>query len=272
MSNDLIPTEAHINAISFMAKQANSSKFYASLGGEAGIFCIMLLARELDVPLMQSISGGIWNIQGKVEMSARMMNMKIRQSGHKMKIESDSQKCTITGIRKDTGEELTVSFTMEDAARAGLNTRDVWKKNPDDMLFARCLSKMARRLFPDVIGNCYVEGEISQSLKEDFPVGKKSFKNDLPSIREEKIETTIECSTIELEDIRHNIEKILEPLEEKHETISSQEAKELLELMIEDPSRLEKMLGHYDIESLNLLPKKHFEAALRIASMKKKTA
>ena len=84
MGNELIPTENQLNAIGFMAKQASASKFYASLGGEAGIVSIMLLARELDVPPMQALSGGIWNIQGKVEMSARMMNMKIRQSGHKM--------------------------------------------------------------------------------------------------------------------------------------------------------------------------------------------
>jgi hypothetical protein len=29
------------------------------------------------------------------------------------------------------------------------------------MLFARSISRLARQLFPDVIGNCYVEGEVS---------------------------------------------------------------------------------------------------------------
>ena len=37
-----------------------------------------------------------------------------------------------------------------------------WEKYASDMLFARCISRLARRLFADVISTAYVEGEIDR--------------------------------------------------------------------------------------------------------------
>lgn len=160
----LFPKNEEMQTLQVMAKAACNSKFYNNLGGEAGILSIMLLARELNIPPMQALSGGIWNIQGKVEMSARMMNMKIRQAGHELKVTMSDTACEVYGKRKDTGEEFTGVFTLKDAERAGCLNKTVWKQYPREMLFARALSLCARILFPDVIGNCYVEGEIE--LKE----------------------------------------------------------------------------------------------------------
>lgn len=160
MDNFLIPKNEELNALQLMSKAALNSKFYNNLGGEAGILSIMLLARELNIPPMQALSGGIWNIQGKVEMSARMMNMKIRQAGHKLKVTMADTSCEVVGERKDTGETFTATFTLKDAERAGCLNKTVWKQYPREMFFARALSLCARVLFPDVIGNCYVEGEI----------------------------------------------------------------------------------------------------------------
>jgi hypothetical protein len=59
---------------------------------------------------------------------------------------------TVYGKRSDTGEELEVSWTMEDAARAKLGGKDVWKQYPRAMLLARATSELARALFADVLG------------------------------------------------------------------------------------------------------------------------
>lgn len=42
----------------------------------------------------------------------------------------------------------------------------VWAKYPEDMIYARALSRLARRLFADVIGTAYVEGEIREEKLE----------------------------------------------------------------------------------------------------------
>lgn len=244
MSMELVPSQQNLQSLEFMAKNAHQSKFYQTLGGEAGIMSIMLLARELNVSPMMALSGGIWNIQGKVEMSARLMNMKIREAGHKMDIECSNTSCKIKGTRKDTGETNTVIFTIEDAQRAGLSTRDVWKKNPDDMLFARCLSKLARRLFPDVIGNCYVENEIRESL-DDTKSNKKLEENTGKHIQKAPI-------IVEFEEI-----KCERPTEIKY--INDEQQQQLSELFEKCPSFSEKSLKIY--KSIDKIPDFKFEAA-----------
>lgn len=169
-----VPTENEINSYMMIAKVAASNPHWRKLGGSgseesviATILSVMLLARELGFSPMQSISGGINNIQGKFEISARLMNQSIRARGHKMKIVTlTDEVCKIWGQRRDTLEEMEVFYHIEEAKRSGL-VRDggPWKKVPQDMLFARALSRLARRLYPDCIGGCYIEGELQETMQ-----------------------------------------------------------------------------------------------------------
>jgi transposase-like protein len=157
-----IPSEHEMNVYHVMSKQAVESKMYRGIGDQAGVMMIMLAARELGIPPMQALNGGLNIIQGKVEISARMMNALIRKSGHHMSVkESTDTSCTIHGRRNDNSDTLTVSYTLAEAQKAGLvKPGGGWVKNPKDMCFARALSRLARQLFSDVIGIGYVEGEI----------------------------------------------------------------------------------------------------------------
>jgi hypothetical protein len=102
-----------------------------------------------------------------------MMNGMIRKAGHKLEITSTKAACSIRGTRNDTGETYVASFSVDDAKNAGLfKAGGGWDKYPEDMCFARALSRLARRLFPDVIGTAYVEGEIEDG--EDTDKQKKS--------------------------------------------------------------------------------------------------
>ena len=158
---DLIPTEQEIKALQAIAISAHKSSFFKIANSE-GMFCIALMARELGISPMVALTGGIRYILGKVELSPQLMNSLVRQRGHTMEIlESTTEKCVIKGIRKDSKETYVCEFSIEDAKKAGLIKKDSgWEKYPSDMLFARCLSRLARRLFPDVIGPSYVQGEI----------------------------------------------------------------------------------------------------------------
>lgn len=166
--NDLIPTNEEVKAIEIMAKQAVESKYVEKLGGYAGVFSIAMYARELKIPIMSALFGGMANIMGKITIAPQLMNAMIRKAGHKLKIDSNDQRCIIEGIRKDTGEICTVSFSVEDARKAGLvKPSGGWEKYPSDMCFARALSRLARRLFPDVIGMAYVEGELDEEKDKE---------------------------------------------------------------------------------------------------------
>lgn len=164
----IVPSEHEMMVYHTMAEQAVSSKMYKGIGDKAGVMMIMLSARELGIPPMQALNGGINIIQGKVEISARMMNALIRKAGHQIITkECTDTSCTLLGVRWDTGETHTTSFTMADAQKAGLiKSGGGWTKFPKDMCFARALSRLARQLFSDVIGIGYVEGEIGQSVDQ----------------------------------------------------------------------------------------------------------
>jgi hypothetical protein len=187
-NNSIIPTEDELKSYQFIAKVASSNQSWKKLGGGgseeqvvATILSVMLLARELGVSPMQAISGGINNILGKFEISARIMNQLIRKHGHKIQVTMlTNEVCKILGKRRDTGEEMEASYHIEEAARAGLiKEGGGWRKNPQDMLFARTISRLARRLFPDCIGGCYVEGELQETVLKQSVQGF-----DVPSVDE----------------------------------------------------------------------------------------
>jgi hypothetical protein len=160
-----VPSQHEMAVYQVMSKQAAESKMYKNIGDENGLMMVMLAARELGIGPVQALNGGLNIINGKVEISARLMNAMIRRSGHRLKIKETSDKaCIIEGIRSDTGESLTASYTLEEAKIAGLvKPGGGWTKNPKDMCFARALSRLARQLFADVIGIGYIEGEISNN-------------------------------------------------------------------------------------------------------------
>lgn len=173
-----VPNEHEMMVYHTMAEQAVSSKMYRGIGEKAGVMMIMLSARELGIPPMQALNGGINIINGKAEISARMMSALIRKNGHEIKIKEISDtSCTLVGIRADTKQSEEASFTVSDAQKAGLiKPGGGWVKCPKDMCFARALSRLARQLFSDVIGIGYVEGEIRASEAD------LSVPDDIPSI------------------------------------------------------------------------------------------
>ena len=190
IQNNLMPSQQEFQMLQVIAKNAQDSGLYSGVGQQAKIFMVLLAARELGVPPMLALNGGIWNINGKIEISSRLMNGLIRRAGHSIKIVlSNDTHCTLLGTRND-GDSFECSFNMDDAIKAGLAGGNVWKKYPADMLYNRCMSRLARRLFSDVIGNSYVEGEIREAKEveklehvecEEITQKNESTLSQLPS-------------------------------------------------------------------------------------------
>jgi hypothetical protein len=103
MSNDLVKVEslgimpnAHeMQVLQVIAEQSAKSGFYRNIGDLPQIMSILLSARELGVMPMQALNGGLWNIKGKIEISARLMSTLIRKHGHNIRtIKCDKTECT----------------------------------------------------------------------------------------------------------------------------------------------------------------------------------
>lgn len=148
-----------------LMKTAHYSKI-----GRDGIFAIVQKAASLGIKPIEALNGGMYYVQGKVELSAIMMAKLIRQQKHSITMDKNSTStcCILHGKRADNGDTWRASFSIDDAKRAGIyKENSPWTKYPDVMCYNRALSKIARQLFPDVIGNCYVEGEISEAVQTE---------------------------------------------------------------------------------------------------------
>ena len=77
-------------------------------------------------------------------------------------IETTTERCTIETLRAGESEPERETFTQDDAARAGLSRKDVWRAYPRDMLRHRAAAGLARRVYPDVVLGCYAPGELDE--------------------------------------------------------------------------------------------------------------
>jgi hypothetical protein len=147
-----------------LARAAVASKLYAVGSPEAALM-ILLTGRDLGLTASQSFRA-IYVVSGKPVVSSDAMVAAIRRSGLCASwrvVESTVERCTIETLRAGEQEPERESFAMEDAKRAGLDRRDVWRAYPRDMLRHRAAAGLARRVYPDVVLGCYAPGELEET-------------------------------------------------------------------------------------------------------------
>ncbi len=144
-----------------LAKAACASRLYNIATPEAALM-ILLTGRDLGLSSSQSMRA-IHIVSGKPVISADALVAAVRRSGlceSWRTIESTTERCTIETRRKGEEHPERETFTIEDAKRARLDAKDVWKSYPRDMLRHRCAAGLVRRVYPDVALGCYTPGEI----------------------------------------------------------------------------------------------------------------
>jgi len=103
-------------------------------------------------------------IKGKPVLSADLMSavaMRHPACEYLIVRKMTAELCEIATKRRGWPEEVVMSWTSEDAKRAGLSG-DNWRKYPQAMLKARCLGQIVRAAYPDALMGCYVEGELDE--------------------------------------------------------------------------------------------------------------
>lgn len=74
-------------------------------------------------------------------------------------VESTAEKATFETMAISDPEPTRLTFSMDDAKRAGLAGRGPWQKYPQAMLRARCAMALARAHYPDAVMGALEEGE-----------------------------------------------------------------------------------------------------------------
>lgn len=130
----------------------------------------VIAGRELGIGPMAAMRG-IHLIKGSVRLSAELVATLIKRSGrYDFRAEVGDDHATVTVF--DRGEALApVTFTLEDAKRAGLVAGDGnWRRYPGDMCFTKAVIRAARRHCPEVIGGAvYMDDGDHDTPRGDTP-------------------------------------------------------------------------------------------------------
>lgn len=132
-------------------------------GKPADVYLTVMTGFELGLSPMQAIRS-IHVIEGKPTMSADLMGalcMGRRDVCDYLRpVELSATVATYETRRVGWPDAMRLSFTMEDAVRAGLTGKDNWKRYPAAMLKSRALSAIVRAAYPDLMLGIYDPEEL----------------------------------------------------------------------------------------------------------------
>ena len=212
-----MPSVEEFSQISSLCQTLATAPHYSKLGG-GGVLAIWLTAREMGLPPMLCLNGGMYTFSGAVSLSSHLINMLIEYAGHRVDVIELSDKiCTLEFIRGDRkeseGKRYRHSFSIEDARVAGLLGKDNWRKFPKPMLYSRCLSGGGKIHMPSVLMGVYAHGEvgsmeINESELAEFEVSdckpQETNKEQTPPVKPPIPPTGILTDQIRLDFIKKN--------------------------------------------------------------------
>lgn len=151
------------------ATALQKSGYFKDVQTQAQAIVKVMAGAELGLPPFASMSG-IHIIQGKPVLGANVLATLVKNDpryNYRVKVASDTE-CSLEWF--EDGKPIGASgFTIKEAQAAGLTGKDNWKHYPSDMLFARAISRGARRFAPGVFGGSpvYTPDELGADVDPD---------------------------------------------------------------------------------------------------------
>jgi len=126
-------------------------------------------------------------IQGRPTLKAETMMARFQQQGGKVDWKTLTDEEVTATFSHPSGGSATITWTFDQAKRAGLTGKDNWKNYPRAMLRARVVSEGIRTVFPGVVLGVYTPEEV-----QDIPTQPKSRDmgtvDVVEAVEEEKVE------------------------------------------------------------------------------------
>ena len=147
--NDTDSWTAVLTEVAQLASQIANTPFVPDglRGSAPAVAAAILSGRELGLGPMTSLAN-IHVIKGKPALSAALMRALILAQGHQIEtVDISDTRARVRGRRRGEAEWETAEFNADQAKRAGI----VLGGYPQDKLYARATSRLARRKFADVI-------------------------------------------------------------------------------------------------------------------------
>lgn len=143
-----------------IAEDTVKSRFFKEVQNSHQAIALILAGQELGIGPIQAMSK-LYIVSGKVSCEAEVMADLIKRNpkyNYRIK-ELNNERCELVFFEdgKPVGNSV---FTIQDAGKANLLGKDVWKKYTRNMLFARAISNGARWYCPDCIHGAYTYEEM----------------------------------------------------------------------------------------------------------------
>ena len=168
MTNALAVYE-QMNALQTAAQALYTSGYFGDVKTQAQAMVKVMAGAEIGLPPFASMSG-IHIVNGKPTLGANLIATLVKNDpryDYRVKV-ADNDRCILTWYENGAavGES---SFTMTEANAAGLTGKQTWKAYASDMLFARALTRGARRYAPGIFGGApvYTPEEVGADMDDD---------------------------------------------------------------------------------------------------------
>jgi hypothetical protein len=132
-----------------------------------------------------------WDIiQGRPALKASAVLGRFQQMGGKIQWLKRSDTICSAKFSHAQGGEVEIEWTIERAQKAGLTSKDNWRKFPTQMLSARVSAEGVRCCFPACLNGFYIEDEVEEmtpnrvaldpqkEVKQEPKVIEQNFCND----------------------------------------------------------------------------------------------
>ncbi len=163
----------HRDPILDLAERAKSAQTVAALAVKSGLYkgspeslaILILLGVELGLTPLQALRM-IYVVEGRPTMSAdglvALCKSRPAVCAYFRLVETSAERATYETLRHGEPSPSSLTYTIEDAQRAGLAGKGPWRAHPAAMLRARCAAALARAVYPDLVAGIYEPGEVQE--------------------------------------------------------------------------------------------------------------
>lgn len=122
-------------------------------GKPAAVAGAILFGRELGLPPMTTLKN-TYVVHGTPDLSAEAQRALVLAAGHEIEFEDvTATRCKMRGRRVGSEVWTQAQYTLDEAKQAGdFSKNQNYKTRPQEMLIARCTSRLCSMIFPDVTG------------------------------------------------------------------------------------------------------------------------
>lgn len=222
-SRSMIPfSPQNLNEALTISKQlATSDLCPKSFGGKPeNVLAAIMMGHELGFGVMQSLSN-IAVVNGRASVWGEAVSALILNSGICEylldSVAGEGKTLAVTIKTKRSGmPEYVYTYSWADAEKAGLTGKDTYQKYPKDMLYWKCLGRVSKRNYADVLKGIAIRENMDEPIETESVGHVEIVKPAKAAPAEEKVPTPAEPSP----------EELLKKAEEAKARVAAEEAKE----------------------------------------------